>query len=110
MGSDGAKFIAQVELTREGQEPEMLFPAVMISEGRLIPEPVQIEDNLELVMNRINANDGSAYFQFDAVHPFIPMQVFYKPLVWLVWARHRYHDLRRPAGLKIEAKTRRGKI
>jgi cytochrome c biogenesis factor len=85
MGSEGAKFIAEVELIRDGEEPETLFPAVAITDGRLIPEPVQIDENLELVMNKLSVDDGSAFFQFDAVHPFIPIQVFYKPLVWLVW-------------------------
>lgn len=48
-------------------------------------EKVRIDEDYSLALERIDAGTKAAYFRFDWNRPAYPLEVFYKPLTWLVW-------------------------
>lgn len=48
-------------------------------------EKVRISDDYSLALERIDAGTKAAFFRFDWNRPAYPLEVFYKPLTWLVW-------------------------
>lgn len=77
---DQARLVA--DFTAEPIEKEMRASPWMGLAGE---EKVRIDEDYSLALERIDAGTKAAYFRFDWNRPAYPLEVFYKPLTWLVW-------------------------
>lgn len=48
-------------------------------------EKVRLNEDYSLALERIDAGTKAAFFRFDWNRPAYPLEVYYKPLTWLVW-------------------------
>lgn len=85
MGSTGTMFGAQIKVTGGGRS-ETVIPKMEIGPGgETVQHPVQLDDNMQLVMTGMNAADKSITLRVQLDTPLYPVEIFHKPLVGLVW-------------------------
>ena len=85
-GTIGATFIADVTvMTSDGSQRTVSPQIKLVGRGELENEAVPLSQYLNLKLDRINAADKEASFVIDYRTPAYPVEIFYKPLVILVW-------------------------
>ena len=60
-------------------------PSITIGEGDLEREPVMVNDDYKISFAGMEASDKSAQLVFEYTKAVFPLDVYYKPLTWLVW-------------------------
>lgn len=75
-----ARLVAQIE-ARPVSANKVVEPWMSLEENG----PVKLNDTYELVLERIDAATKAAFLRFDYIQPAYPLEVYYKPLTWLVW-------------------------
>ena len=83
-GMLGTKFEAVVEI-KTLDKTFTLKPSIQIGKGGLKYNPVRVNENLLLYLQRIEAKNSSAMLQFYYIKPVYPLEVFYKPMTLLIW-------------------------
>lgn len=85
-GTIGATFIADVTvMTSDGSQRTVSPQIKLVGRGELENEAVPLSPHLSLKLDRINAADKEASFVIDYRTPAYPVEIYYKPLVILVW-------------------------
>lgn len=85
VGTTGATFIADVK-AENGTDEQVISPSIkIVGEGQLQHNDAPLTKDLKLRLDRIDANTGSVFLSVTYVQPAYPLEVFYKPLTWLVW-------------------------
>ncbi len=88
-GGIGAKFTAdlkvRVEDTNQQWREYEAHPTLQITQDGPNPTFAEVGDEFVVSLDRIDANDKSADLQVEFKHPFFPVDLFFKPMVILVW-------------------------
>ncbi len=85
-GTDGARFIAVLDVWGEDGERTEIRPWLQLNKGQIIEEGVGVGDGLKVVMTTpMDAASQAASFRFDYTEPGYPVEVYFKPLTTLVW-------------------------
>ncbi|MHB8636472.1 MAG: cytochrome c biogenesis protein CcsA [Fimbriimonadaceae bacterium] len=88
-GQPGTKFVADIIVHITGEDGitriHHVSPSMEIGQGEIIKTPVSVDDEFAVTMESLNAADHSAAFQMHFVHEIYPIDLFYKPMVILVW-------------------------
>jgi cytochrome c-type biogenesis protein CcmF len=77
---DQARLVADVTV-EEIVATTKVAPMMSMADG----QKVRLNSEYELALERIDAATKAAFFRFDYVQPAYPLEVYYKPLTWLVW-------------------------
>ncbi|MCG9895490.1 MAG: cytochrome c biogenesis protein CcsA [Fimbriimonadaceae bacterium] len=96
--TDGIRITFQQLRPEAGSDPTTarlgadLLVEPVVSTSRVSPwmgledgEKVKVSEMYQLALARIDAATKQAFYRFDYVQPAYPLEVFYKPLTWLVW-------------------------
>jgi cytochrome c-type biogenesis protein CcmF len=84
-GQSGPMFGVLVRVNAGGTEKTVNPKLEVASVGGTISHPAELENNMELVMNGMNAADGTVTLQVHVTRPIYPIEVFHKPMTILVW-------------------------
>ena len=85
MGEAGATIGARVtvsdDMTNVGLTPKMSFD----DHGNVVSAPATLDDNMEIALVSLNAEDKSATLRVQLKTPIYPMEIYHKPMTVLVW-------------------------
>ena len=88
-GQPGTKFVASIDVGIVGRDGVKRMhpaaPSMEIAEGGILRNPAPVDDEFVVTMEALNAGDHSAAFQMHFIHEIYPIDLFYKPMVILVW-------------------------
>lgn len=84
-GVAGTEFIARFRLTGQEGEAEGEARMKIAGGGEITRRPLLLNDDLYLVLERLDAATGAATVQLRYAKPWFPIEIFYKPLTLLVW-------------------------
>jgi cytochrome c-type biogenesis protein CcmF len=85
MGETGASIGALVVLS-DDKNKEELRPIMSFSDqGQMVSVPAALDDNLELALVSLNAEDKSATLRVQLTIPVYPIEIYHKPMTILVW-------------------------
>jgi len=83
-GTPGAKFGAVLKV-RDGNSSRELNPTIELSNGGLVDHPVDFSPGISVSVGRVDAATGSVLLKALFKDAAYPIQMFYKPMVMLVW-------------------------
>jgi cytochrome c biogenesis factor len=88
-GQTGTKFVADIDVYVTGRDKIIrahhATPAMEIADGAPQRIPAAVDDEFAVTMESMNVADHSASFQMLLNHEVYPVDLFYKPMVILVW-------------------------
>lgn len=88
-GQPGTKFVSDAVVRVTGTDGvtrmHTVNPAMEIGQGGIIKTPVKVDDEFSITMESLNPADHSAALQLHFNREIYAIDLFYKPMVGLVW-------------------------
>ncbi|MBS1705001.1 MAG: cytochrome c biogenesis protein CcsA [Armatimonadetes bacterium] len=85
-GQAGTRFGALVKVSTPDGKSTTVNPEMELGgEGGMVMHPVQLNDQMELMMTGMNAADKSVNLKVQMKTPIYPVEVYHKPMTILVW-------------------------
>ena len=88
-GKPGTKFVADLIVRVTGMDGVTRLhhaqPSIELGQGGMVNNPAKVDEEFAVTMEALNAGDHSAAIQMHFIRQIYPIDLFYKPMVILVW-------------------------